>query len=306
LGLLLKNGLEKRIFKIKFKNKKMKKVFVVMAALLLSVFSFAQDAAEKINQANEALKAEDYAKAFTLYDEAMKNIGDVQVEPAINFNIGFAAYKSNNLEGAVEYFDKAIDAGVNISKSHEYKALAYNDKEDYANAVASYEQAIATAEEDDPALVFNAAIAAYRGELLDKAVELFSKSAENNYRGETALYYKAVTLRKQNKDDEYKATLEEGVEKFPGDDRMSKALAGIYVSEGNDIYKKGVAILTAANEKVSSGAISTADDAYTAEVEKAKSEFKSAVEVLEKAKALDAGNQNAQKLIDACNTVLGS
>jgi tetratricopeptide (TPR) repeat protein len=306
LGLLLKNGLEKRIFKIKFKNKKMKKVFVVMAALLLSVFSFAQDAAEKINQANEALKAEDYAKAFTLYDEAMKNIGDVQVEPAINFNIGFAAYKSNNLEGAVEYFDKAIEAGVNISKSHEYKALAYNDKEDYANAVASYEQAIATAEEDDPALVFNAAIAAYRGELLDKAVELFSKSAENNYRGETALYYKAVTLRKQNKDDEYKATLEEGVEKFPGDDRMSKALAGIYVSEGNDIYKKGVAILTAANEKVSSGAISTADDAYTAEVEKAKSEFKSAVEVLEKAKALDAGNQNAQKLIDACNAVLGS
>ncbi|MBW6536300.1 MAG: tetratricopeptide repeat protein [Mariniphaga sp.] len=284
----------------------MKKVFVLMAALLLSVFSFAQDAAEKINQANEALKAEDYAKAFTLYDEAMKNIGDVQVEPAINFNIGFAAYKSNNLEGAVEYFDKAIEAGVNISKSHEYKALAYNDKEDYASAVASYEQAIATAEEDDPALVFNAAIAAYRGELLDKAVVLFSKSAENNYRGETALYYKAVTLRKQNKDAEYKATLEEGVEKFPGDDRMSKALAGIYVSEGNDIYKKGVAILTAANEKVSSGAISTSDDAYTAEVEKAKSEFRSAVEILEKAKTLDAGNQNAQKLIDACNTVLGS
>jgi tetratricopeptide (TPR) repeat protein len=306
LGLLLKNRLGKRIFNIKFKNKKMKKVFVVMAALLLSVFSFAQDAAEKINQANEALKAEDYAKAFTLYDEAMKNIGDVQVEPAINFNIGFAAYKSDNLEGAVEYFDKAIEAGVNVSKSHEYKALAYNGKEDYANAVASYEQAIATAEEDDPALVFNAAIAAYRGELLDKAVELFSKSAENNYRGETALYYKAVTLRKQNKNAEYKATLEEGVEKFPGDDRMTKALAGIYVSEGNELYKKGVAVLTAANEKVSSGAITTADDAYTAEVEKAKAEFKSAVEILEKAKALDAANQNAQKLIDACNTVLGS
>lgn len=284
----------------------MKKVFVIMAALLMSVFAFAQDAAEKINQANEAMKAEDYAKAFTLYDEAMKNIGDVEVEPAINFNIGFAAYKSNNPEGAVEYFDKAIAAEVNVSKSHEYKALAYNDMEDYANAVASYEQAIATAEEDDPALVFNAAIAAYRGELLDKAVELFTKSAEKGYRGETALYYKAVTLRKLNKEDEYKATLEEGVEKFPGDDKISSALANIYVSEGNDIYKKGVAVLTAANEKVSSGAITTADDAYTAEVEKAKTEFKSAVEILEKAKALDPGNQNAQKLIDACNAVLGS
>src|SRR5690606_36997628 len=129
---------------------------------------------------------------------------------------------------------------------------------------------------------------------------------ENNYRGETALYYKAVTLRKLNKEAEYKATLEEGVEKYPGDDKISSALANVYVSEGNDIYKKGVAILTAANEKVSSGAITTADDAYTAEVEKAKDEFKSAVEILEKAKALDAGNQNAQKLIDACNSVLGS
>jgi tetratricopeptide (TPR) repeat protein len=296
----------KRILIENLKNEKMKKVVVVMAALLISVFSFAQDAAEKINQANEALKAEEYAKAFTLYDEAMKNLGDVEVEPAINFNIGFAAYKSNNLEGAIEYFDKAIAAGVNVSKSYEYKALAYNEKEDYANAVASYEQAIATAEEDDPSLVFNAAIAAYRGELLDKAVELFSKSVEKGYRGETALYYKAVDLRNQNKEAEYKATLEEGVEKFPGDDRLSKALAGVYVSEGNDLYKKGVAILTAANEKVSSGAITTADDAYTAEVEKAKAEFRSAVEVLEKAKALDAGNQNAQKLLDACNSVLES
>jgi tetratricopeptide (TPR) repeat protein len=296
--------LKKRI-KMK-KNEKMKKVFVVMAALLMSFFTFAQDAAEKINEANEAMKAEDYAKAFSLYDEAMKNLGEVQVEPAINFNIGFAAYKSNNLQGAVEYFDKAIEAGINVSKSHEYKALAYNDSENYEKAVASYEHAIATAEEGTESLVYNAAIAAYRGELLDKAVELFSKSVENGFRGETALYYKAVTLRKQNKDDDYKAALEEGVEKFPDDDRFSKGLAGIYVSEGNDLYKKGVAILTAANNKVSSGAISTADDAYTAEVEKAKTEFRSAVEILEKAKALDSGNQNAQKLLDACNSVLGS
>jgi tetratricopeptide (TPR) repeat protein len=271
---------------------------------LVSVFSFAQDAAEKINQGNEALKAEDYAKAFSLYDEAMKNLGDVEVDPAINFNIGFAAYKSNNLQGAVEYFDKAIEAGINVSKSHEYKALAYNDNEDYANAVASYEQAIATAESDVETLTYNAAIAAYRGEMLDKAVEFFGKCVELGYRGETALYYKAVTLRKQNKEDEYKAILQEGVEKFPEDDRMTKALAGVFVSEGNDFYKKGVAILTSANEKVNSGALSTADDAYTAEVEKAKTEFRAAVEVLEKAKALDATNQNAQKLIDACNAVL--
>jgi tetratricopeptide (TPR) repeat protein len=282
----------------------MKNLVLVMAAILVSVFSYAQDAAEKINQGNEAMKAENYEKAFALYDDAMKNIGDVQVDPSINFNIGFAAYKSNNLKGAVEYFDKAIEAGVNVSKSHEYKALAYNDSEDYNKAVESYEKAIATAEGETEPLIYNAAIAAYRGELLDKAVELFSKSVENNYRAETALYYKAVTLRKQNKEAEYKATLEEGAQKFPKEERITSALANIYVTEGNELYKKGVAILTTANEKVNSGALSTADDAYNAEVEKAKTEFRAAVDVLEKALALDPDNQNAKKLTDASKAVL--
>jgi tetratricopeptide (TPR) repeat protein len=284
----------------------MKNLFLVIAALMLSVFSFAQDAAELINQGNEAMKAENYEKAFQLYDQGMKNIGEVEVDPSINFNIGFAAYKSNNLKGAVEYFDKAIGLGINVSKSHEYKALAYNDKEDYANAVKSYEQAIATAEGDTEPLVYNAAIAAYRGELLDKAVELFGKSVESNYKGETALYYKAVTLKKQNKEAEYKATLEEGVKKFPEEKRVSAALANVYVSEGNELYKKGVAILTAANQKVSSGAISTADDAYTAEVDKAKKEFQEAVTVLDKALTLDPANANAKKLKEASEAVIQS
>jgi tetratricopeptide (TPR) repeat protein len=282
----------------------MKQGLLLIVGVFLTVFSFAQDAAEKINQAQEALKAQDYAKAFTLYDEAMSNLGDVQVDASVNFNIGYAAYKAENLEGAVKYFDKAIESGTNISKCHEYKALAYNDKKDYANAVASFEQAIATSEEDTQSLVYNAAIAAYRGDLLDKAVELFGKSVETGYKAETAIYYKAVVLKKQDKDEEYKATLVEGAEKFPGEDKITSALANIYVSEGNDLYKKGAGILSAANQKVNDGEMTTADDAYTAEVNKAKAEFSAAVEILEKAKALDATNDNAQKLLDACKAVL--
>ncbi|MDD4755655.1 MAG: hypothetical protein PHG29_06205 [Prolixibacteraceae bacterium] len=279
-------------------------LIVSVFAILFPVFLFGQDAAEKINQANEAMKAEDYAKAYSLYDEAMNNLGDVQVEPAINFNIGFAAYKANNTEGALKYLDKAIEAGVNVSRSHEYKALVYNQNKDYSNAVASYEQAIATAEGDTKDLVFNAAIAAYRGELLDKAVDLFGKSVENDHRTETALYYKAITLKKLNKDDEYKAALEEGAQKFPNDEKITSALANVYVTEGNNIYKKGVAIINAINEKVNAGSLKTTDDGYVAELEKAKTEFKAAVTVLEKAKALDATNKNAQALLDACNAVL--
>jgi tetratricopeptide (TPR) repeat protein len=282
----------------------MKNVVLMTLAVFFSVFAFAQDAADKINQANEAMKAEDYAKAFSLYDDAMKNLGDVQVEPTINYNIGFAAYKAENFEGAHEYFDKAIAADVNVAKSWEYKALSYNKEDKYAEAVESYEKAIAASDDDTESMVFNAAIAAYRGDMLDKAVELFGQSVENNYRGETALYYKAVALKKQDNDVAYKATLEQGAELYPTDDKISSALANVYVSEGNELYKKGVAILSAANEKVNAGSLKTTDEAYTAEVEKAQEQFRAALEVLEKAKELDPSNENAQKLIDACSAVL--
>ena len=282
----------------------MKKGLLLLAAVLVTVFSFAQDAADKLNQANEALQAQDYAKAFSLYDDAMNNIGDVQVDASINFNIGFAAYKSDNLAGAVKYFDKAIEAGTNVSKSHEYKALAYNDKKDYANAVACYEQAILTTTEGQGALNFNAGIAAYRGKMNEEAVGFFGKAYELGYKGESSIYYKAVALKGLDKDTEYKAALEEGIAKFPGDDKISKALASVYVSEGNELYKDGAAIISAANEKVNAGTLKTDDAAYTAQVEKAKVEFKAAMEILEKAKALDAANKNVQTLLDACKAVM--
>ncbi len=282
----------------------MKRVLLMFVAVIFAASVFAQDAAEKLNQAQEALKAEDYAKAYTLYDEAMSNIGDVQVDASINFNIGYAAYKAENLEGAIKYFDKAIESGTNVSKCYEYKALAYNDKKDYKNAVASFEQAIATSEEGAEALVYNAGIAAYRGNMFEKAAELFGKSVENGYKGETALYYKAVVLKKLNKDAEYQATLEEGVTKFPGDEKIGSALANVYVSEGNEYYKAGAAVISAANQKVVDGTLKTDEAAYTSEVSKATVEFKKAVEILEKAKALDAGNKNAQALLDACKAVL--
>ncbi len=282
----------------------MKRVVVLSIAIFLTVFSFAQDAAEKITQGNEALKAQDYAKAYALYNDAMSNLGDVQVDDAINFNIGFAAYKSENWDGAIKYLDKAIEKDVNVSKSYEYKALVYNEKKDYKNAVASFEKAAATSDGDSESLIFNAAISAYKGNMLDKAVELFGKSVDAGYKAETALYYKAVVLKKQGKDDEYQATLEEGVKKFPADDKITSALANIYVSEGNEHYKKGAAILSAANKKINDGSLKTTDEAYTAAVNKSKVEFQAAVDVLQKALNIDPSNANAKKLIDACKAVL--
>ena len=282
----------------------MKRGLLLFIGLCFATMSFAQSVVDKLNQAGEALQAQDYAKAYQMYDEAMNNLGDVQVDASVNFNIGFAAYRSGNLEGAVKYLDKAIEVGTNVSKSHEYKALAYNEKEDYANAVASFEKALETTDAGIESLVYNAGIAAYRGKLLDKAVDFFGKSAELNYRGETAYYYKALALRGLGKDGEFRETLIEGADKFPNEKNITTALATVYVSEGNELYKKGATILSSANKKVNDGELKTTDDAYNEEVEKAKVEFRAAVEVLEKAKSLDETNQNAQRLIDACSAVL--
>lgn len=282
----------------------MKRVVLLIVAVCFTVLTFAQDAADKINQANEALQGKDYAKAFELYESAMSNLGTVEVPDAINYNIGLAGFNSKNYEKSIPYFDKAIAANANVGKAHEYKARCYNSLKDYANTVASYEAAIASSDGDTKSMVYNAAIASYRGKLDDKAVELFAKSVESGYKGETAQYYKAAVLKRQKKNDEYKAALVEGNEMFPGDKKIGPALAKIYVGEGNTLYKKGAAILSAANEKVNAGTLKTDDAAYTVEVDKAKVEFKAAVEVLEKAKAADASNANIKTLIDACNAVL--
>ena len=151
----------------------MKKVVMLVCAVCFAAFAFAQDAAEKFNQAAEAMKAKDYAKAFELYESAMANKGDVEVPDAINFNIGFAAYNSKNYQKAVGYFDKAIAAKANVAKALDYQARSYTKLKDYANAVACYEKAIEVAD-DSKSLVYNAGIAAYKGKLNEKAVAFFT------------------------------------------------------------------------------------------------------------------------------------
>ena len=281
----------------------MKRILLGVAFLLGTIAGFAQDAAELINQGNDALTAKEYAKAFELYDKAMNNLGDVQVDDAINFNIGFAAFQAEKYDAAVKYFDKAIAADANTASAKEYKAnaLAKMDKTD--EAIAAYKDAITVAE-DPGALNYNAGIVAYKGKEYAAAAEFFAAADAAGYNSENAIFYQAMALKKQDKDDDYKAVLAAGAEKFPSNNKITGALANVYVSEGNVLYKKGVKILNGANQQVQAGTIKTTDDAYTKAVTDSKVEFQAAYDVLQKAITLDAGNANAKKLIEACKTVL--
>ncbi len=281
----------------------MKRLILPVVAVFLGIAAFAQDAAEMINKANEALKTNKFGEAFELYDKAMSNLGDVQVDKAINFNIGYAAMQAEKNEAALSYFDKAIEAEANVAKCYEYKGSVYNKMKDYPNALASYEKALELSEEKPGALMLNAAITAYRLEQYEKAVNYFDLAYQAGFKAEDALLNKAMAQKKMNNEVGYKQTLVLGADTFPNNKRITAALAGVYVMEGNVLYKAGVEVLNAANKKVNDGAMTTEDDAYKAEVEKAKVEFKKGVDVLGLAIKLDPENQNAKKLIEACNQV---
>ena len=178
--------------------------------------------------------------------------------------------------------------------------MAYNDKKDYKNAVASFELAIEKSEENSDDLFYSAAVSAYKGKLYEKAVELFGAAVEKNYKPEICIYYKANAFKQLDKNEEYKLTLEEGIKKFPEDDKIGSALAKIYFSEGYEKYLSGKAIIDAANKKVEGGEMTTADDSYKAEVEKGKKEFGDAIPVLEMAKKLDSSDVNTETVLNAC------
>lgn len=278
----------------------MKRLAVLIIAVCLTVFSFAQNAADKINQANEALKGKEYAKAFELYESAMSNLDGVEVPDAINYNIGLAGYNSKNYEKAIGYFEKAITADANVAKAHGYIARSYGKLKDYASAVSSYEAAIAATEGDTKILVYNAAIAAYQANIAEKAIAWFTQSVESGYKGAKCQYNKALVYKKQKDTDAYKMTLVEGAEKFSGDKKIGTALSKIYFAEGYAKYNSGKAIIEAANKKVEGGSMATGDDSYKAEVEKGKKEFNAAIPLLEKASELDPKNANAKTVLDAC------
>lgn len=281
----------------------MKKSFLLVAAILFTIAAVAQDAAELIKKANEAFKANLYAEAFDLFDKAMSNLGTVEVDKAINFNIAYSAMQAEKNEAAIKYFDKAIEAGTNVPKCYEFKALVYNRLKDLPNALLSYEKALEAVPEKPGPLLVNAANTAFRLENYEKALSYYDKAYEAGYKPEDVLFNKAMTYKKMNNNDAFKQTLITGNEKFPENRKFASALAAIYLGEGNALYKGGLDILNAVNAKVNSKKLKTDDPAYKAEVEKVNAEFAKAVEVLNTSLKLDPANPNTQKLIDACKPV---
>jgi len=284
----------------------MKKSFFLVVAVCFSFTLFAQDAKELIGKANDAMQAKNYAGAFELYEKAMANLGNVQVNKSIYYNIALAAMQAEKNEAALGYFDKAIEASgdtsahINVVKCYQYKGSVYNKMKDLPNALLSYEKALAASDDKPGVLYMNAGVTAFNLNNNEKALSYFDSAYTSGYKPEDALSFKAMVYKKMNNDSAYMQTMLLGNEKFPDNKKFSSALAGVYVGQGNTIYKGAVEMLNATNKKVNDKKLKTTDAAYKTEIDSAKAEFAKAVEVLSKALKFDPSNANALKLVDAC------
>lgn len=268
----------------------MKKVLLLLMAITFTVFSFAQEqnAGELVEKANAAVESKDFAKAIELYEAALAIPDHGQDEAQINAAL-------NQLKPIV-------------AKANAKDAI---DNKEYEKAIELYKAAAAEFQEDASIaetagiMFYNEGITSYKGKDFVNAVKCFTIS-EKQFNNEKSEKYKIASLKKvaEGLAVDGKISVDEVSLCDENKELLKESLAKVYVSEGNDLYKKGAAILSAANQKVNDGAMTTADDAYNAEVKKANVEFTAAVEILEKALKLDASNANAQKLIDACKAVL--
>ena len=283
----------------------MKRILLLFVILFSVVYvGFSQDAATLINNANSALKAKNYAKAYTLYESAMSNMGNVKIDDAINYNIGMAAFNAKKYSAAVKYLNKAVVAKANLPQTYELLGKTYTKLSKTKEAIDSYKKAITAGNTDKGSIYYNAGIAAYKGKMYKEASDLFGNAVNEKYNPDKVLSLKALAVKKMGDMAGYKQILEDGVKAYPTNSKLKRSLANIYVGEGNSLYKNGVSILTKANAKVKAGAMKTTDDLYKKALLESKTKFTSAVKVLKQAVAIDSTNKNAISLINACSQML--
>jgi tetratricopeptide (TPR) repeat protein len=82
----------------------MKRLLMLLMIFLFSLPAAAEEAALMFEQANQAYRANEYAKAAAAYEQILKNGVE---SPALYYNLGNACFKLENIPMAILYFERA-------------------------------------------------------------------------------------------------------------------------------------------------------------------------------------------------------
>lgn len=194
------------------------------------------------------------------------------------------------------------------------------EAKNYQEAYTKFSTYLNQTNNQDSVIAYNCGVCADKIKKPAEALKYFDIAVQKKYNLANAYIGKAGALKDLKRNDEYVATLKEGLEAAPGNKTLTKLYATYYVNQGilaqkakkisaaEEAFKQAIAIqgdnINALNSLgtlyYSQGATILKTDA-----DKAKAEFKEAKEYLEKLIPLLSADKPAQKkMMDNANTML--
>lgn len=216
-----------------------------------------KEAKTKLDMAFQDEKSKDWAKTYYVYGRLAQEAGESDNE---EFNKFFdkpfkMAYK--NYLKAIE-LDENMKNAVNmqlplLSNALINKGIGGFQTKDYPVALDAFEFAMKVGENEifggaaDTSIIYNAGLAAYNGEVYDKAINHFVSCKELGYGG-ADLYLLLKNCYLENEDSTNAAKiLQDAFEAFPGNEAVLVHLVNYYLTSGRN--EQALEYLTIAKEK---------------------------------------------------------
>lgn len=190
----------------------------------------------------------------------------------------------------------------------------------YEEAFTKFSTYLSQTNNQDSVIAFNCGVCADKIKKPAEAVKYFDIAVQKKYNLANAYIGKAGALKDLKKNDEYVATLKEAVEACPDNKTLIKLYATFYINQGilaqkankvadaEEAYKQAISIQpenTTALNRLGSLYYATGAALVQTDLEKAKVEFKSAKEYLDKlVPMLSADKPAEKKMLDNVNTML--
>lgn len=201
--------------------------------------------------------------------------GNVFAQSAADLkNSGNAAFEAKDFKKALDFYDKAVAAWGN--------------------------------EPQNFVMLYNAGACAYKLKEYPKAVKYFDAVIAGSPDKEPAYLYKALALKMMKKQDECIKTYEEGIAQYPQSAALKDGLSKFLRAEAKNQYITGTNLYKATVAKVNAQKLKPQDPAYAAETDKAKKSFNSAIELIDKALAVNPNDAEAKQVKTACEQSLKS
>ena len=183
------------------------------------------------------------------------------------------------------------------------------EAKNYQEAYTKFSTYLTQTNNQDSVIAYNCGVCADKIKKPAEALKYFDIAVQKKYNLANAYIGKAGALKDLKKNDEYVATLKEGLEANPGNKTLTKLYATYYVNQGimaqkakkmdaaEEAFKQAIAIQADnVNALNSLGSLYYSKGANTmkTDVEKAKVEFKEAKEYLDKLIPLLSADKPAQ------------